>query len=146
MIHNLLKLIPYFPFVALTLNLLRDVGGKFSFVCGKCYVICVSRVGAACIECKPTEMDIEHMADQVGDNWRAGTTLWQRVLITGNLGEHSRHVRVQREVPVLNEEATHAPKVYRSKEVLKVDVKHISPLAVFRCVSDDRAVTLETVR
>ncbi len=45
--------------------------------------------------------------------------------------EYRCNLRIQREILVIHEKATHASKVYRPEEVLKVDIKDITSFEMF---------------
>jgi len=42
--------------------------------------------------------------------------------------------RIQREILIIDEKATHASEVYRSEEVLKVDIKDVTSFEMFEAL------------
>jgi hypothetical protein len=86
------------------------------------------------------------MPNQIGDDWRAWTTLWQFVFVAGDLSQDSSHLRSHREILVLDKEPAYASKVDTSEEVLQVNVENVPSSPVFRRIRHDRTLAFKSVR
>ena len=109
-------------------------------------VIGVAGVSTARASGKACQINIEDVSDQVRNDGRAWATLRERFFIASDLRQNGRHLWLQREVLVLQEESTHPPEVDRSKEVFEVEIEDKSFVAMSSCVRDDRALAFETMR
>src|SRR5882724_7109568 len=85
------------------------------------------------------------MGDHIGDDWRAGASLRQCILVTRNLRDHRCNVFVQFEVSIPEKETTHPAEVDRWKEILQVEIEDPAAVAVLSGICDDRPLALEAV-
>src|SRR3954454_21333159 len=118
-------------------QLYGDLGGKFAAIRRKRDVICVTRIRTASRRCQFDQTHVEHVPDEIRNDRRAGTTLWERVVVTRDLRNDRGNALMQREIPVLNEEAADAAEVDRREKVFQVDVEDIAAMAVPAGVRDD---------
>lgn len=61
----------------------------------------------------------------------------QTILITGYLGQDGGHFGVQQKIGILDEKAPDSAKIYRWKEILKVNIEDVPPLIMFYGVCND---------
>ena len=83
------------------------------------------------------------MPNQVGNNRGTWTSLWQRILMAGDLSENRCDLGIKREMLVIYEKSANPTKIYRSKEVLKVDIEDETSFEMLRSVGDDGTFFLE---
>ncbi len=82
-------------------------------------------------------MHVKRVGDKVGYDRRTGASLRKRIIMTGDLRYYGRHIFMQLEVLVLNEEPTYPTKIDRREEILDVDVEHVTPVPMLPCVAHD---------
>lgn len=143
--YGLFQLVSHFPFVRLASNTLGDAWWKIGLVRRERDVICVSRIGAAVCGCYLAQPDVQNVADEVRDDRRARSTLGQTILIAGYLGQYGGNRCMQHEVDILDEKAPDSTKIDGRKEVLEINVEHVSSLSMFYGVIDDRVTSLKSV-
>jgi hypothetical protein len=85
------------------------------------------------------------VADEVRDDRRARSTLGQTILVAGYLGQYGGNHGMQHEVDILDEKAPDSTKIDGRKEILEINVEHVSSLSMFYGVMDDRVTSLKSV-
>jgi galactitol-specific phosphotransferase system IIB component len=125
---------------------LRNICWENRFVRRKRNVICVSGIGTSILRSKPAKMNVQYVADQVGNYGRAGAALGKLMVVASNLRQYCRHFGMQHEVGVFYEITADATKVDCAEEVLEINIENISLLLMSDSVRDDSVFGLKSMR
>jgi len=72
--------------------------------------------------------------------------LRQGIFVACDLRNHGGDRRIQCELLVVDEVATHPPEIDSTKEIRNIEIENIAAPTMVRCIRNDRAIFLEAVR
>lgn len=99
-----------------------DCGRKVAPASREGEVVSISRVRELMSLRQLRKAYIQYVRNEICNNRRTRTTLGERVVMTGNLGNQRCNLVSELEVLVMNEEAAYATEVKCGEEILKIQI------------------------